>query len=166
MFFPVVQQAGSNGGVRVQRPARDVEGLPETVGSHPPALVGPQGFHDLVAVQAVIRGEGEQLHQACGPLQSPAAFLDRAGPTKTRKEPSKRRRTVRSSPRSRRAVGSGGCAIPFALLRWWPGSISAEGGGRRRDPPGILNGASPPRPVRRHLEDRILVDDGRTVVFE
>jgi hypothetical protein len=57
-------------------PSGGVQGTPEVVVCRASLQIGPQGFHELLAVEAVTRGEGEQLHQACGFPQPPLVLGD------------------------------------------------------------------------------------------
>jgi ABC-type transport system involved in cytochrome bd biosynthesis fused ATPase/permease subunit len=53
-----------------------VEGFAEAVGGGLRAGVGPQEVHDLLAVQAMSGGQGEQLHQGRRLLQPPLVLFD------------------------------------------------------------------------------------------
>ena len=60
--------------------------------------VGPKQVHDLLPVEAVIRGQREQLHHARGLPEPPFVLADKPEPTETSKWPSKdTRKPVRTS---------------------------------------------------------------------
>ncbi|MDQ5812923.1 MAG: hypothetical protein M3358_19785 [Actinomycetota bacterium] len=64
------------GSIWFERAAGDVEGLVEVVGGGLRREIRPEEVHDLLAVEAVIRGEGKQLHEAGGLPEPPLAFPD------------------------------------------------------------------------------------------
>ncbi len=59
-----------------ERAAGDVEGLVEVVGGGFGRKVRPKEIHDLLAVEAVSRCEGEQLDEGCRLFEAPLALLD------------------------------------------------------------------------------------------
>jgi hypothetical protein len=79
--------AGRERGGRATVPRRQcvpghVQGLAQIVGPGCRRVVGPERLQDLVAVQALARRQGEELHQALGLAQPPGALRHRpaAGP--------------------------------------------------------------------------------------
>ena len=62
--------------VGAQRAAGDVEGLVEVVRRGVRALLAPEGVHRLLAMDAMLRSERQQLHQLARLLQSPGPVRD------------------------------------------------------------------------------------------
>jgi hypothetical protein len=67
--------------------------------------------YHLLAVQAVVRREGEQLHETCGFPQAPRVLPYGRSPTETEKPPSSLTRTSRFSPGRPYKRSSGRCAL-------------------------------------------------------
>jgi hypothetical protein len=53
-----------------------MEDLVEVVGGFAHAKIGPEGLHNLLAVEAVARGQSEQLDEAPGVSQAPPTLFD------------------------------------------------------------------------------------------
>ena len=54
-----------------------MEVLTEVVGCRPPARVGPEDVHYLLAVEAMAGSQGEQLHQGRRLPEAPDVLVDR-----------------------------------------------------------------------------------------
>jgi hypothetical protein len=62
--------------VRIEDNAGGVQGTAQAVGSGPPPESRPEEIHQLFAMEAAARSEGEQFHQGGGFLKAPPMVLD------------------------------------------------------------------------------------------